>query len=179
MEKTKKERRGGARLQPPEKKKHYGTTLLRLLLLVAVVGLLLLTLFTQVFSIVHYYGDSMEPSLEDRQILVVRKTDKVHRGDIAAFYYNNKVLVRRIIAEGGTSLEIERNGQVIIDGNVLEESYVAELALGQCNISFPYTVPSEEFFVMGDNRPIAMDSRLKEIGSVPRDRILGKVIFSF
>ena len=168
-----------SRLEAPAKKKQYGKTLLRLAILVAVVAVVLLNLFTQVFSVVHYYGQSMEPSLQDRQILVVHKTDKVSRGDTVAFYYNNKVLVRRIIAVGGSSIEIEDNGRVIVDGNVLNEDYVAEAALGQCNISFPYTVPSEEFFVMGDNRPISMDSRLREIGTVPQSRMMGKVLFAF
>ena len=165
-------------LQTAETKKKYGVTLLRLLLLVVVVIVLALNLFTHVFSVVHYYGESMEPALHDRQILVVHKTDKVGNGDIVAFYYNNKVLVRRVIAEGGSSVEIEADGRVIIDGNVLSEDYVAEATLGQCNISFPYTIPVEEFFVMGDNRPISMDSRLKEIGTVPQSRIMGKVLFA-
>lgn len=166
------------RLQAAAPKQVYRGTLLRMALLVLVVGVLLLNLFTHVFSVVHYYGQSMEPSLEDRQILLVHKTDKVSRGDTIAFYFNNKVLVRRIIAEGGASIEIEADGRVMVDGNTLNEPYVAEGALGQCNINFPYTVPVEEFFVMGDNRPIAMDSRLKEIGTVPRTRVLGKVLLA-
>lgn len=166
------------RLEAPKTKQLYGATLLRLVLLVLLAGVLLLNLFTYVFSVVHYYGQSMEPSLQDRQILVVHKTDKVSRGDMVAFYYNNKVLVRRIVAAGGSSLEIEPNGRVIVDGNILSEPYVAETSLGQCNITFPHTVPVGEFFVMGDNRPISMDSRLKEIGTVPQSRILGKVLFA-
>lgn len=139
----------------------------------------LLNVFTHVFSVVRYYGSGMEPSLQDRQVLLVLKTNQVEQGDIAAFYYNNKVLVRRIIASGGTSLVISDIGVVSIDGNVLPEDYVEELSSGQCNISFPFTVPYDEFFVMGDNRAIAMDSRLKEIGTIPRSRFLGKVIFVF
>lgn len=166
-------------VQAAETKKKYRVTLLRLVLLVAVVIVLALNLFTHVFSVVHYYGESMEPALYDRQILVVHKTDNVGSGDIVAFYYNNKVLVRRVIAEGGSNIAIEENGTVIVDGQTLEEPYVEEAALGQCNISFPCNVPFEEFFVMGDNRPISMDSRLEEIGTVPQDRVLGKVLFSF
>lgn len=139
----------------------------------------LLNVFTHVFSVVRYYGSGMEPSLQDRQVLLVLKTNQVEQGDIAAFYYNNKVLVRRIIASGGTSLVISDIGVVSIDGNVLPEDYVEEPSSGQCNISFPFTVPYDEFFVMGDNRAIAMDSRLKEIGTIPRSRFLGKVIFVF
>ena len=167
-----------SRLEAPAKKTQYRKTFLTLAILVALAVVILLNLFTQVFSVVHYYGQSMEPSFRDRQILVVHKTDKVSRGDTVAFYYNNKVLVRRVIAEGGNSIEIESGGRVIIDGNVLSEDYISESTLGQCNISFPYTIPADEFFVMGDNRPISMDSRLKEIGTVPRSRIMGKVLFA-
>ena len=162
-----------------KEKQQYKRSFLAIFIAVAVFVVLLVNFFTIICSVVHYYGDSMEPSLQDRQILVVHKTDKVSRGDTVAFYYNNMVLVRRIIAEGGNSIEIESDGRVILDGNILEVPYITEPALGQCNISFPYTIPSEEFFVMGDNRPISMDSRLEEIGTVPRSRIMGKVIFAF
>ncbi len=160
-------------------KRPYLRTAITVVAAVLLVLVLLLSLFSHVFSVVQYYGNSMEPALRDRQILVVQNGDKVKCGDIAAFYYNNKILVRRIIAEGGTSLEMEDSGIVIIDGEKLEEEYVQSPAVGQCNINFPYTVPYDEFFVMGDNRTISMDSRLEEIGTIPRNRILGKVIFSF
>lgn len=144
---------------------------------VALVVVVLLNVFTHVFSVVRYYGDGMEPNLKDRQVLLVLKTDQVNPGDMAAFYYNNKVLVRRVIAGSGASLEISDSGTVKIDGVVQEEPYIPEPSLGQCNISFPYTVPNEEFFVMGDNRAIAMDSRLEEIGTIPRSRVIGKILF--
>ena len=158
--------------------REYIGLLLKLGVGVLLVLVVMLNLFTHVFSVVQYYGSSMEPALQDRQILVVRKTHKVEQGDIAAFYYNNKILVRRIIAGGGTSVEIEASGAVIVDGMALVEEYVETPALGQCNITFPYTVPYDEFFVMGDNRTIAMDSRLEEIGTIPRSRMIGKVLFS-
>ena len=159
-----------------KKKSEYKHTLLALIGVVIVLAVLLLNVFSQILMVVHYYGDSMAPALQDRQILIIHQTDKLERGDIAAFYYNNKVLVRRVIAEGGTTLELDTNGHLLIDNSPVSEPYVEEPALGQCNISFPFTVPHQEFFVMGDNRPIAMDSRLKEIGTVPQNRMLGKVI---
>jgi len=154
----------------------YAKIALRLVDVLLVVVLLLANLFTHVFMVVRYHGDGMEPSLSDRQMLVLLKTDKVQPGDIIAFYYNNKVLVRRVICEGGHSISLEANGAVTIDGAVLDEPYVQEPSVGQHNISFPYHVPYEHYFVMGDNRSIAMDSRLSEIGTVPADRILGKVL---
>ena len=150
---------------------------LTVIVCVALTVVVLLNVFTHVFSVVRYYGDGMEPSLQDRQVLLVLKTDQAEQGDIVAFYYNNKVLVRRVIAGGGTSLEISDAGVVTVDGTVLAEDYVEELSFGQCNTAFPYTIPYDSFFVMGDNRAIAMDSRLEEIGTIPRSRILGKVIF--
>ena len=160
-----------------KKNSQYKHTFLTLVGIIVVLAVLLLNVFSQILMVVHYYGDSMAPALQDRQILVLHQTDKLERGDIAAFYYNNKVLVRRVIATGGSTLELDTNGHLLLDGHPVEEPYVQEPALGQCNISFPYTVPHQEFFVMGDNRPIAMDSRLKEIGTVPENRMLGKVIF--
>lgn len=156
----------------------YMRIVLSLVICVVLAVVVLLNVFTHVFSVVQYYGDSMEPALHDRQILIVLRTDQVEQGDITALYYNNKVLVRRVVAAGGTSLEMDGNGRVKVDGMPLEESYVSDFSLGQCNISFPITVPYDEFFVMGDNRAIAMDSRLEQIGTIPRNRILGKVIFS-
>lgn len=160
-------------------KTSYLRMVLSLLIGVALTVVVLLNVFTHVFSVVRYYGNGMEPALRDRQILLVLRTDQVEQGDIAAFYYNNKVLVRRIIAVGGSSLELDEKGSVKIDGVRHEEPYVSEPSPGQCNISFPYTVPYDEFFAMGDNRSVAMDSRLEEIGTIPRNRILGKVILNF
>lgn len=154
----------------------YAKIALRLAAVLLVVVLLLANLFTHVFMVVRYYGDGMEPSLSDRQLLVLLKTDKVQSGDIIAFYYNNKVLVRRVICEGGHSISLESDGIVTIDGVVLEEPYIQEPSIGQHNISLPYHVPYGHYFVMGDNRSISMDSRLSEIGTVPADRILGRVL---
>ena len=155
----------------------YWKTLVGILSGTFVLILIILNLFTFVFSVVQYYGDGMEPSLKNRQILVLRKTDQVEKGDIVAFYYNNKVLVRRVICTGGEMLTIDKGGNVYIDGKLEEEPYVGDLSMGQCNISFPYNVPIGQFFVMGDNRPVAMDSRLSEIGTISKDRIIGKVLF--
>jgi len=156
----------------------YAKIALRLAAVLLLVVLLLANLFTHVFMVVRYYGDGMEPSLSDRQLLLLLKTDKAQSGDIIAFYYNNKVLVRRVICEGGHSISLESDGNVSVDDAVLEEPYVQEPSIGQHNISFPYHVPYGHYFVMGDNRSIAMDSRLSEIGTVPADRMLGKIIFT-
>lgn len=156
----------------------YGQTVIRIMTAAIVAFVILLNLFTHIFSVVQYYGDGMEPSLQDRQILLIRKTDEAQPGDIIAFYYNNKVLVRRVICTGGSVIEVDNAGLVVVDGKPLEEPYVSSPSLGQCNISFPHNVSMNHYFVMGDNRSIAMDSRLSEIGAIPKGRVLGRVLFS-
>ncbi len=145
---------------------------------VLLVLILLVNLFTYVFSVVKYYGDGMEPALESGDILLVRRTKNVETGDIAVFYYNNQLLVRRIMAEGTQQITVEADGSVVVDGELLEEPYLEQASLGQSSQIYPCYVPEKQFFVMGDNRAIAMDSRLKEIGTIAEDRILGKVIIS-
>lgn len=152
---------------------------IRVILTALLVALVLFNLFTHVMPVVRYYGKGMEPTLQNRQVLFVLKTDRVKEGDIILFYYNNKVLVRRVICEGGKQISIDDTGLVSINGEVIEEPYLAETSLGQCNVSFPYNVPVGQVFVMGDAREKAMDSRLEEIGTVTSERIIGKVLFAY
>ena len=151
---------------------------LKIILLVVITASLLLNLFTFIMPIVKYYGDSMSPTLENGNILIVNKMSEVKQGDIIAFYYNNKVIVRRVVAIGNDQISIDVFGAVSVNGEVLDEPYVENRTLGQCNINFPYNVPSKSYFVLGDNRDVAMDSRLSEIGVVSEDRLIGKVVFS-
>ena len=146
------------------------------IVLVALVASLLLNVFTYVLPIVKYYGNSMSPTLTDGQLCAVLKTENVQDGDIIAFYYNNSIIVRRVIATDGKRISIDISGTVTIDGQAIEEPYVSKKTLGQSNVSFPYNVPNNSFFVMGDNREVSMDSRLQEIGAIPKERVIGKVI---
>ena len=139
-------------------------------------AVLLLNAFTHIVQIVRYNGIGMEPALQGGKTLVIQKTKKVSEGDIVAFYFNNQVLVRRVICTGGKELELDSDGYVSINGIKLEEPYVKDHTLGQCNLTFPYQVRTDTVFVMGDNRVSAMDSRLEEIGTIPVDRIIGKMI---
>lgn len=149
---------------------------LKAILWVTLVTSLLLNIFTYVMPIVKYYGNSMSPALTDGQICTVLKTENVQDGDIIAFYYNNSIIVRRVIATEGKRISIDISGAVTVDGETIEEPYVSKKTMGQSNITFPYSVPNNSFFVMGDNREVSMDSRLQEIGSIPKDRVIGKVI---
>ena len=139
---------------------------------------LALNLLTFAFSVVRYYGDGMTPTLKSGQILVIDKVGSVSEGDIIAFYYNNKVLVRRVVSTGGKQVEMDSAGTVSVNGAALDEPYLESTTLGQCNLNFPYSVPAGHLFVLGDNRSVAMDSRLSEIGTVPEDRVIGKVLFA-
>lgn len=145
---------------------------------ILVLALLLLNLFTYVVQVVSYNGEGMEPNLHNGQTLVLLKTQDVDEGDIIAFYYNNQILVRRVICCGGNQITITNAGTVFINNEVLEEPYLSEKSIGQCNIDSPYYVRDDEVFVMGDNRTIAMDSRLQEIGTIPVERIIGKVLIA-
>ena len=142
-------------------------------------AVILLNLFTHIFQIVNYNGTGMEPGLQGGQTLIIRKTQKIKQGDVIAFYYNNQILVRRVISAGGEQIEIDEHGVVSINGKALDEPYLKNQTMGQCNLTFPYNVRTGTVFVMGDNRLEAMDSRLEEIGSVPEDRIIGVVIAKF
>lgn len=147
-------------------------------LVLLVTAIVLLNLFTHVLAVVHYFGNGMEPELQNGQTLILQRTKNVKEGDIVAFYYNNQLLVRRVICEGGKQITINRDGSVEINNEMLEEPYVEEPSIGQCNITFPHTVAPNHYFVMGDQRSISMDSRLKEIGGISEDRLLGKVLFA-
>lgn len=151
---------------------------LKIVIIVTVTASLLLNLFTFIMPVVKYYGTSMSPTLEDGQILIVNKMAEIEHGDIIAFYYNNKVLVRRVVATGNEQLSIDIFGTVSVNGKELDEPYIENKTLGQCNLDFPYNIPSGTFFILGDNRDAAMDSRLEEIGVVTDDRLIGKVVFS-
>ena len=153
-------------------------TTLKIVIIVTITASLLLNLFTFIMPVVKYYGTSMSPTLEDGQILIVSKTSEIESGDIIAFYYNNKVLVRRVVATGNEQISIDIFGAVSVNGEELNEPYIENKTLGQCNLDFPYNVPTGAFFVLGDNRDVSMDSRLEEIGVVTDDRLIGKVVFS-
>ena len=156
----------------------YKKNVLKIVMALVVTLTILLNIFTHVFAVVQYFGNGMEPSLKNGQTLILKRTENVKEGDIVAFYYNNQLLVRRVICEGGKQISIGKDGSVEINNALLEESYVEDPSIGQCNITFPHTVAPNSYFVMGDNREIAMDSRLKEIGSISEDRILGKLLFA-
>ena len=140
---------------------------------VAALAVIIAFIFLPVLRITN--GHNMEPGLQPGDILVLTKSDDVKTGDICAFYFNNKLLLRRVIAREGDKVEIDEKGYVKVNGEFLEEDgYISEHALGQCDIDFPFVVPTGQFFVMGDNRDYALDSRATNFGSIAQDEIFGK-----
>lgn len=143
------------------------------LLVVAAVSVLIAVLLLPVLQI---SGTSMTESLQDEDIVVALNSKKYKTGDIIAFYYNNNILVKRVIAAAGDWVNIDSDGNVYVNDELLDEPYVSEKALGDCNISLPYQVPDGRCFVMGDHRATSIDSRNTAVGCVSNDMVIGKIL---
>lgn len=146
------------------------------LIVVAAVAALAATL---IFPVLQIAGTSMEPVLKEGDLVLLVKTDRLKNGDLCAFYYSNKILIKRIIAGPGDYLWIESDGTVFVNGEELDEPYVSEKALGECDVEFPYQVPENAYFLMGDRRESSIDSRSSTIGCIAEDQIIGKILCKF
>ena len=144
------------------------------LITVAAVAVLVATLFLPVLRI---YGTSMTPTMTDGDIVVSVTGSNFDRGDVIAFWFNNKILVKRVIALPGEWVDIDEAGNVSVNGNPLDEPYLTEKALGECDIELPYQVPDGRLFVMGDHRSTSSDSRSSAVGCVSEEQIVGKLVF--
>ena len=142
------------------------------LLVVAAVSVLITTLFLPILQI---SGDSMSPTLEHDEIVILLKTKDFDRGDLIGFYYQGKILLKRVIALPEDEVAIDADGNVYINGDLLDEPYVTAKGLGDCDLEFPYKVPGTGYFVMGDQRSNSVDSRNSAIGAISQDDIIGKV----
>lgn len=143
------------------------------LITVAAIAILVATLWMPVLQI---YGSSMSPTLTNGNIVLSVKKNELQTGDVIAFYYNNKILVKRVIAGPGDWVNINEEGVVYINDKEVDEPYLTERALGDCNIKFPYQVPENHLFVMGDHRSVSVDSRSTSVGCVAEEKIVGKLV---
>ncbi len=157
-------------------KRSYRSTLLSTisaLVIVAAIAVLVSMLALPVLQVV---GESMTPSLFQGEIVVAPKGTAFQKGDVIAFYYNNKILVKRVIANAGEWVNIDADGNVFINDVPLDEPYITEKALGDCNITLPYQVPDGKIFVMGDHRATSSDSRNTAVGCVSQEQVVGRVV---
>lgn len=134
-------------------------------------------MLTRLLILLQVNGSSMIPALQDGEIVVLHQTKDVETGDIIGFYYGGKVLLKRVTGGPGDEIDIDQEGNVYVNGVVIDEPYVSEKKAGKCDQNFPYRVPEDMVFVLGDNRAVSLDSRVRSIGCVEYDQIVGKVIF--
>jgi signal peptidase I len=146
---------------------------LSILLVVAAAAVLAATLFLPVLQV---SGSSMEPTLSDGDIIVLEKTNQYKPGDLCGLYWQNKLLLKRVIALPGSYVDIDKDGNVSIDGQPLSEPYLTEKSLGECDITFPYQVPDGKLFVMGDHRATSIDSRSSAVGCIDKTQIVGRAV---
>ena len=161
------------RLDKRGEQRHFLAGIIGTLTVFAAAVVLCVTLFCPVLQVT---GDSMEPGLREGNLILTRKTDHLKTGDICGFYYNNELLLKRVIGVPGDMVDIDAEGNVSVNGQILNEPYVLQKALGKSDVSFPLLVPEDCYFVMGDNREVSIDSRSSIIGCVNQEQIEGKVI---
>ncbi len=143
------------------------------LLVVAAIAVLISMLFLPVLRVT---GTSMTPTLVNDELVICNKRSNFQSGDVVAFYFNNKILLKRVIGVAGDIIDIKEDGTVYLNGEKLEEPYVNELAFGECDLDLPYQVPESRVFVMGDHRSTSVDSRSSVVGCIAEEYIIGKVI---
>lgn len=166
-----------AELKKENTKKEYNKVLRTTIFVLLVVTAAAVIITVLMFPVLEIKGDAMNATLRNGDFIVTGKAAEYSRGDVIAFYYNNTLLVKRIIAVGGDEVDIDEDGNVTVNGQAISEPYVTGKTLGECNVTFPYSVPSDEFFVLGDNRAMSVDSRNTALGTVTQDLIVGKLLF--
>ncbi|SFC43333.1 signal peptidase I [Butyrivibrio sp. YAB3001] len=164
-------------LKREKNKKEYRNVLRNTLLVVVFVAALAVLISSFFLTVLKVTGDSMTPTLETGQIVIAQNSQEFEVGELLAFYYNNKVLVKRVIGSPGDWIDIDADGNVSVNGITLEESYASDKSLDPTDITFPYQVPENRWFVLGDHRNVSIDSRSSVVGCVTKEQLIGKVIF--
>jgi signal peptidase I len=164
-------------LKRENSKKEYRKVLRNTLVVVIVVAAFAVLVSSFFITVLKVTGDSMTPTLETGDIVIAQNSTNFEVGDLLAFYYNNKVLVKRVIGSPGDWINIDANGDVSVNGVLIEEAYVSDKSLEPTDLTFPYQVPENRWFVLGDHRNVSIDSRSSVVGCVTREQLIGKVIY--
>lgn len=164
-------------LKEEKKKRRFYKALRSVIATLVTVAAVAVLVAQSLMPVLRIYGNSMNPTLSQGNVVVALKSSNFKTGDIVAFYWNNKILIKRAIAMPGDWVDIDEDGNVSVNGKVIDEPYLQDKALGQCDITLPYQVPDSGIFVMGDNRSVSVDSRSTTIGVVSDEQIVGKIVF--
>ncbi len=158
-----------------KERKRFGRVLRSTIYIIATVAAFAILVATLFLPVMRIYGNSMAPTLNEGEIVVAQKGSRFSPGDVVAFYFNNKVLVKRVICGPGDWFDIREDGTVTVNGAVLDEPYITEKSLGICDLKLPYQVPEDQYFVMGDQRTVSVDSRSTQVGCVTQEQVVGRI----
>ena len=164
-------------LEREESRYHFRRTILTITGILVVAAAITALLATRLFVLLEINGASMAPTLNEGEIVILRQTKDIETGDLVGFYYGGKILLKRAIGSAGDYIDIDEEGNVYVNNEMIDEPYLGEKKLGRCELDFPYQVPEGMIFVLGDNRAVSIDSRIKAIGCVENGQIVGKVAF--
>jgi len=166
-----------AELKKERYKSNYGRVLRSTVFSLLVVAAMAVLIAVLLLPVLQISGTSMTDTLHNEDIVIAVNSSKFKTGDVIAFYYNNNILIKRVIANSGDWVDIDEDGNVYVNNVLLDEPYLKEKALGEGNITLPYQVPDKKCFVMGDHRSTSIDSRNSSIGCIGEDAVVGKIIF--
>lgn len=164
-------------LEREESRYHFRRAILTITGVLVVAAAITALLATRLFVLLEINGASMTPTLNEGEIVILRQTKDIEAGDLVGFYYGGKILLKRAIGSAGDYIDIDEEGNVYVNNEMIDEPYLGEKKLGRCELDFPYQVPEGMIFVLGDNRAVSIDSRIKAIGCVENGQIVGKVAF--